>query len=514
MSLLEEIGHFLLPGNDAIQLTFFTLIALSILLCVILVWRNARQSNWQRNWQQEGNNGEQAGLTTEHGSVPELSHAVATNSEKMANIMPGMLLILGLLGTFLGLGLALDKASAILHNSGTSAGAMDSSMQDLMDMMQGLGTKFKTSTWGIIAFLLLKGWEALNGFEARRLNWCIQRVQALQQESQEQLRAEQQFAVVREETHRNALAKSMVAAFNDQTSALCEEFSAQAKRAEESEAQRHQYQIAVLGEIAQINEQSRVLLETYISNNDKNLVALKQAASTMSTASQQVAGSASSLQQVVDTLGSELSVVMEGVRKELGEVVNAMSADFNRNIQQMGDQLATSGADMQRTLAQIEGALTTSIGNMDRAFGENMTNMASSLTVATDDISRSVNRMPDQIDRTMTMVGEQTEKSGKIQRTAMEQFMDSSDVLNVNVQEMTGFIKKVTGEIEQGLRAVSTSNQHTQTLLKRFGDIAEAQQNLPQVLTGISGSMDALTQEALSLRRMATEQRIEAMPVP
>jgi len=88
--------------------------------------------------------------------------------------MPGMLLILGLLGTFLGLGLALDKASTILQNSGgASVGAMGSAMQDLTSMMQGLGTKFKTSTWGIIAFILLKIWESINGFEDRRLIWCI-----------------------------------------------------------------------------------------------------------------------------------------------------------------------------------------------------------------------------------------------------------------------------------------------------------------------------------------------------
>lgn len=63
----------------------------------------------------------------------------------MAEIMPGILLILGLLGTFLGLSMALNKASSILIDANSAAG-MDSAMSNLMGMMEGLGTKFKTST--------------------------------------------------------------------------------------------------------------------------------------------------------------------------------------------------------------------------------------------------------------------------------------------------------------------------------------------------------------------------------
>jgi len=42
-----------------------------------------------------------------------------------------------------------------------------------MQMMEGLGTKFKTSTWGIIGFLVYKTIIYLNGFEERRLRWVI-----------------------------------------------------------------------------------------------------------------------------------------------------------------------------------------------------------------------------------------------------------------------------------------------------------------------------------------------------
>ncbi len=91
--------------------------------------------------------------------------------------MPGILLILGLLGTFLGLGIALNKASTILLEA-NAGGGMDNAMVNLMGMMEGLGTKFKTSTWGIMAFLLLKAWSASNGYEERRLRWCVGKMKA------------------------------------------------------------------------------------------------------------------------------------------------------------------------------------------------------------------------------------------------------------------------------------------------------------------------------------------------
>lgn len=523
MSMIQEIGHFLVPGNDPIQLIFFALISLSVLLSCAFVIKNAREKNWQKNWLHGAAEGEQAGLTAEHGSAAELSQAIATKAEKVAVIMPGMLLILGLLGTFLGLGLALDKASDILQNSGSSIGAMDSSMQDLMSMMQGLGTKFKTSTWGIIAFILLKVWESLYGFEERRLNWCINKMKEVMNLSRQQFSDAQRLRAAQQQKDRLAASAQVVEAlsvqtstlreaFAAQTAALRDEFALQAKRAEESDVLRHQHQLAVLNEIAGINEQSRALLETYTSSSQENMAALQQAASTMSDASQRVAGSASSLQQVVDTLGTELASVLQGVSEELSQVVNSMSADFNHNIQQMSSQLAQSGAEMTRTMTSIEGSLSTSIDNMDKAFSTNMRQMSQALTGATGEISESVNSMSAQIDRTMNQVSEQTEKASKIQKKAMNEFSETSLTLNTEVTAMTNCINKVTAEIQLGLRAVSNSNQHTEMLLKRFGEIAEAQQNLPRVLDEVGEQMRGVQMEMRHMRMLLTEQKSEALP--
>ncbi len=172
MSVGQEMIGFLTPSfNEPIQLIFFTLMMGGAVFTVIKVKLSATPENWEQKWNGGTVNDFSDDLDAEHGSVSDISNAVATSWEKLSEAMPGILLILGLLGTFLGLGIALNNASGILDSA-----SMDDSMAKLNVMMDGLGTKFKTSTWGIFAFLALKIWISYDGFEESRLRWCIRKI--------------------------------------------------------------------------------------------------------------------------------------------------------------------------------------------------------------------------------------------------------------------------------------------------------------------------------------------------
>ncbi|MEX9757062.1 hypothetical protein AB7W88_16550 [Providencia vermicola] len=179
----HEFISFLLPGFDIIQMMFGGMMLFLVLLTIGLLWRQANHKYWEQKWQGSATNNTAQYLDVKHGAVSEISNAVASPAEKIADIMPGILLILGLLGTFLGLGIALNKASDILIDA-NSAG-MDSAMSNLMGMMEGLGTKFKTSTWGIIAYLILKGWTAFKGYDDQRLRWCAQKMKLVFDQSRQ-----------------------------------------------------------------------------------------------------------------------------------------------------------------------------------------------------------------------------------------------------------------------------------------------------------------------------------------
>lgn len=178
-----EILSFLLPFHlspfklDILPSIFFVVIWGLFFFTIFRVYKTAKSENWENNWYGGNKNNKSKKLDAEHGSVMEISEAVATPAEKLADIMPGMILIIGLLGTFLGLGLALDKASSILTGANALSN-MDASMANLMQMLEGLGTKFKTSTWGLLAFILLKVILSKNGYEERRLRWSIEKVKS------------------------------------------------------------------------------------------------------------------------------------------------------------------------------------------------------------------------------------------------------------------------------------------------------------------------------------------------
>lgn len=117
---VSDIMSFINPLGDGLS-TFFvlTLIGLSIATTVWLLM-SANEEHWENNWN-GGCLDDDTSLDSENGSVIELSEAVATKAEQVANIIPGMLLIIGLLGTFIGLGIALNSASAVLASANTAS---------------------------------------------------------------------------------------------------------------------------------------------------------------------------------------------------------------------------------------------------------------------------------------------------------------------------------------------------------------------------------------------------------
>lgn len=175
----NKIVSFLSPSADPLPLFFFVVMILLVIATITAVRLNAKPEEWDRRWNGNSRRTRNTAdkLDAEFGSVNDICDVVATRSEKIAEIMPGILLVLGLLGTFLGLGMALNEASQVLTQAGaTGAGALNSDMSHLMGMMQGLGIKFKTSTWGIIGFIVLRFFAESNAFNERRLRWSISKM--------------------------------------------------------------------------------------------------------------------------------------------------------------------------------------------------------------------------------------------------------------------------------------------------------------------------------------------------
>ncbi|MCO8170777.1 hypothetical protein NJC40_23720 [Pseudomonas sp. 21LCFQ02] len=216
--------HFLLPSADSgLELTFFTLIIGSMLVSLVAAEFFGREQTWQHNWT---GGAQQGALDLEHGSISELSHALASLPERIVANMPGLLLIFGLLGTFLGLGMALDKASGVLQGSGDSLNAMSDSLAQLTGMMKDLGSKFKTSTWGIIAFIVLKLWEASRwSADSRRVDWCVRQMKLEMELSRRDQRADNERRDLQSRDTQERVGERLVQTMNQQSALLTDAFA-------------------------------------------------------------------------------------------------------------------------------------------------------------------------------------------------------------------------------------------------------------------------------------------------
>ena len=129
----DAVLNFLIPDlSDPLQVTFLFLILFMMSFTIISAHVIAKPKSWEVKWNRGTPNKPSDNIEIEHGSVTDLWNAVATAPEKLVELMPSLLLVVGLLGTFLGLGMALNHASNILGqpNALDATGAADS-MQHL-----------------------------------------------------------------------------------------------------------------------------------------------------------------------------------------------------------------------------------------------------------------------------------------------------------------------------------------------------------------------------------------------
>jgi hypothetical protein len=473
MSFSKEILSFLVPNlSDFIQLSFFLVMFGATAFTIFKVKRSAKPEKWEEKWNGGTFDDLSDDLDAEHGSVSDISNAVSTKWEKLSEAMPGILLILGLLGTFLGLGIALNKASLII-----AVGAEDS-MGDLMSMMSGLGTKFKTSTWGIIAFLSLKIWISYDGFEENRLRWCIRKVKGeldkkRHEASKRNTSEHQEFLTsIRElgkqlcHTMQVELAGNRdILKENSQLLLDKKNISLETNIELQKLTVTLNHQLEESKALAANSQSTRVALEAFVESNSSNLNLMQKSSTQMANAADKVGESASDLKSAISQFQVGVADVLATLKKDLGETISAMSA----------------------------------------SFGSNMASMSKELESATTGISTAVNELAVSVGATMTSVETAIEDSLKIQKKAQTEFLVTSETLNTNVGAMTDLVNQLRGDITSGLKAVSESNRSVQSLNTRYKQIAESASTTSDSVSALVGTIKESTNENTQSNQTVTE---------
>ena len=439
----NALMEFLVPsltldGTDELQfwirLTFFVLIFSLTLATILCVARSAQETSWDKNWKEVALSVSSSGqLDVEHGSVNEISLAIRTRSEAMASMMPGVILVIGLLGTFIGLGLALTEASlAITAPSVATAPSSPTEMSEpLSNMIKGLGYKFATSTWGILAYLILQAFSALRGFDRKRLRFAAGKMR-------------KQLDIVR--NARLSTAQTDRAHYSE----LIERIERGVRATGESSAAT----LAVLSKFLDGMEEN-------IEQMSASSTSMAQSADSVNVSAGLLGDSATALQNTVDRFDTGVRSTLDDVKSGLTQAIADLSSTTTRSMDRIASDLREVTTRLSDTLKDIQGELTTTLKTIESRTAESNAEIAKSLL----ELSASVDKTLSQLHTTMEQAAEVNQRANRNFEANTTRIL----ALTFTTEQM---VKSIQQDIVGALKSVADGNFQTRNLFFRFESIA------------------------------------------
>ncbi|MEH6433830.1 hypothetical protein [Massilia sp. DD77] len=484
--------NFFLPAVDgsihsALQIGFALSFGAALFLVPRAVTRNANSGQWEQRFAALDQKGAGPTGTT---SANELADAVATPAERWADILPSLLLVFGLLGTFIGLGLALTEAAGAL---GPGADAL----ANLTPIMDSLGSKFKTSTWGIFAFLGLKIWFTLKPYDEHRHDWAAGKLRAIAAQAAEEAR--QQHDGERLELI-DAIARHRHSMQESQQLAL------------QQASQRHAEQIAVL---QQQTDRQRRLGEQQLEQAGLQLQALRELAAHLKEAATRddlvlarleaiaahgavtvdrlvaVADHVAASRIAMEAFSHSVHDNIQNMAKAAGDMADAAQAAGHASTQ-LGGAVGEFRDAMTNVLGEVKTELGSTISTMGITFAHNMERMSADLKAATEGIQGAIKTLSGGVTETVTQLQKASDDASLRQDKARAAFAASSDALTANMSRMGDFMDEMQKQVKLGLTSIATASARMASLDKQFEQRTEQDRATLDAVKGLAGSMEAL----------------------
>ncbi|WP_312250287.1 hypothetical protein [Stenotrophomonas geniculata] len=526
--MLGHVVDFIKPDfSEPFQLAFFMIIFGAAVATVVGVWRTARPDNWKANWEGAGRGN--TGLDVDHGSFNDVCDAVASKPEKYAEIVPGLLLIFGLLGTFVGLGIALDSASSILRNA-NAQNALDGGMGNLLEMMGGLGTKFRTSTWGILGFLLVKLALAGMGRETQRQQWVIARMKL---EMDKARLAGEHLEERRSQRMQDALAEVAVNMDGSLDQRLQQDRSLRLAHHDGAAEMMQQAVLALGQQFMAALEQDRNLrlradraaaeqLRTLLGDTFEQLQQRMQDDQTAQRGVAEQAAQALEAMLAKQEQGNDIALDTQQVLMEFTASQKAFSASIQHSADTMSDAATNmNGAaremsttivafdeGVRNTLGTIEGKLGGTIESMDRSLTMNLGVMANLLRDTTNTLETSLDSFSTRTGETLGQVTGSMKIASESQQKVMGDVRNAMRDVQEMVLQATSSIFDISKKLDDSLRAVSKSNLQMAALVE---PMKASQSSTTEAVASLQETGGALRSLEAALRRDGSEgERLRA----
>ncbi|MGI6198618.1 MAG: hypothetical protein ACOYIS_05795 [Candidatus Cloacimonadaceae bacterium] len=441
---------------DVSQLIFYLMMLGLSFWSIYSLRKYANETSWEKKWTNHTSTIDDD-IGVEHGSVVELCQVVATKPEQFAGILPGIMVTLGLLGTFVGLAQSLGQAAMTISSSmsqlavpSSNYSGMERALTGMIGMLQGMGTQFKTSIWGIIWFLVLRSIYGKMGFESKRLQWTITK-----------MRIENQINQDSENKYLTGLFDRVIHVLDQSNKTLGELLNTQYAGLSEMIGKSIQSVVSMLENQNQksINENKNSIGElqkALISHSDKQLSSLQGSLDVNNKA----------LSQIIRENTTAITNSSEEVKTELGNqaatlvnVINTQSntaIDTNKNslndlqkalINNTDTQYGKLQADLSSNREQIEKAMLSNTNTVVNGLNDNK----STLETRSQDIVDKIKSQSDKLDSfSQACLANFTDLNKHAQDTAnnTEQFKTTIENFTTDIQGSIDKISDAAGMVE------------------------------------------------------------------
>jgi hypothetical protein len=538
-----DIIKFLTPNfTDLLQTFFFAAMLSMVFFTALFVEINATPKAWEKKWNRAANKKKGGLQGIEQGGVTDLFHIIATRSEKLSEIMPGMLLIVGLLGTFIGLGLALDKASSILSASNAidAAGAADG-LQNMLGMLKGLGTKFKTSTWGIAGFILLKLWSEIRQFEEKRLTWVIGKVKDETESRNAILVAAEtdkwKKSVQLGNTMTSKLAAVLEKGFEKNSEFINIQTNELSKQINFISEQQDFISQKFTAAVSEILSKSTNTLYSQQASQEKNLEnwlrqLIEGQSATQASFKVQTTATKDHTNSISDRLETQLKAInqqqailaqqnMRTMTELLSSQTVALNEQNSRDMLENTRVIALLGDNMQRvadTIHQTNSAMqsftnnTQAVVNNMGSAADRMASGADGVGKAATDLLGAVNTFEKQFTEVLNNVrtdlgnsiSEMSSQASKTLETGSQKLSDSTLQISTSLEQLSGDVTKTMTEvrksIEQALDIQRKASEESIASSKEFrGNVSEITSNIGKLAKPIEDGLQSISKSNVQM---------------
>lgn len=361
-------------------------------------------------------------------SVSELSAALRHPLwDHIIENAPGFALVLGLLGTFLGIGLAIQGAGQILadmNSNATSATDMRQTIGHLSPMLAEIGLKFKSSAWGILAHIFLRFSIPAFGIEEKRSLEIFKELEsdALDEENAINERWKQMESLLQRALFTNTA----------QAGSIAKVLEAQGEH------------LAIIADVQQSFGENVRVLGTSVKEFEKTVDAFR---GSMKTAIQE-------MQESVSSASQGLHDTVESMKLE----VQTTFTQFRDNVSQT---LAKVGEDISTSSFAIKSSVDTLSSSMAKEL-QNVTTVTASLTTHSREMAVAIT------EQKITL----KEMTDKVQDIASHgaKYGFSLEEVTGNIEKLAGSDGIIANNLAKVAKNTQESNDHLEIISKNIRD--------------------------------------------